>query len=112
MLIAVAGPYSADSEEKRAANLDAMNGAAAKIYMKGHIPVIGVNAALAISKKLESFPPSEVINKISFAIVEKCDAILIIGSSPGADEEREIIEIKRLPVYTSIDEVPYNNLQQ
>lgn len=105
MLIAVAGPYSADTEEERAANLDAMNYAAAKVYMKGHIPVIGVNAALLVSKKLETIPSREVINKISFAIVEKCDAILMIGSSHGADEERKIIESKGLPVYYSVDEI-------
>ena len=75
MLIAVAGPYSADSEEKREAILDAMNRAAAQVYLKGHIPVIGVNAALGVAKKLESLPAREVINKISFAIVEKYDAI-------------------------------------
>src|SRR4030095_2584127 len=108
MLIAVAGPYTADTEEKRAANLDAINEAAAKVYMKGHIPFIGVNASLAIAKKLNNPPLREVINEISFSIVEKCDAILIIGSSAGVDEERKIIENKGLPVYNSIDEIPYN----
>jgi hypothetical protein len=40
MLIAVAGPYSADTEEKRTANPDAVNIAAAEVYNKGHIPGI------------------------------------------------------------------------
>ena len=46
MLIAVAGPYSADTLEQRQRNLDAMNEAAAGVMNRGHIPVIGVNAAL------------------------------------------------------------------
>jgi hypothetical protein len=106
MLIVVAGPYSADSDERMKANLDAMNTAAAEVYRKGHIPVIGVNASLFIADKLNDLNRGEVISKISFAIVERCDAILMIGSSPGADKEKEIIEGKELPVYNSIEEIP------
>lgn len=106
MLIAVAGPYSASTEEQKQANLDAMNRAAAQVYEKGHIPVIGVNAALPVALMLPGKDRREIINEISFAVVEKCDAILMIGSSPGADKEREIIEAKGLPVYYSIDEIP------
>ncbi|HMT11877.1 MAG TPA: DUF4406 domain-containing protein [Ignavibacteria bacterium] len=106
MLIAVAGPYSAPTEEQKQANLDAMNRAAAQVYEKGHIPVIGVNVALPVALMLPGKDRREVINEISFAVVEKCDAILMIGSSAGADKEREIIEAKGLPVYYSIDEIP------
>jgi hypothetical protein len=108
MLIVVAGPYSAETEEQRAKNLDAMNIAAAEVYRKGHIPVIGVNAALFVADKIQDIPRNKVINEISFAVVERCDAILMTGSSPGADKEREIIEEKGLPVYYSIDEIPEN----
>lgn len=108
MLIVVAGPYSADTEEKKAKNLDVMNIAAAEVYRKGHIPVIGVNAALFVADKLNDLPRREVINNISFAIVERCDAILMVGESPGADTERDIIKSKALPVYYSVDEIPEN----
>jgi hypothetical protein len=108
MLIVVAGPYSADTAEQKAQNLDAMNTAAADIYRKGHIPVIGVNAALFVADKLGDMPAGEVINNISFAIVERCDAILMIGSSAGADVERDLIQSQGKPVYYSIDEVPVN----
>lgn len=53
MLIGVAGPYSADTEEQRQKNLDAMNFAAAKLLEKGHTPLIGVNAALPVIEALE-----------------------------------------------------------
>src|SRR4030095_1031883 len=106
ILIAVAGPYTADSAEKRASNLDAMNIAAAEVYKKGHTPVIGVNAALFIAEKLNSLPKRDIINKISFAIVEKCNAILIISESPGVDDERRIIESKGLTVFYSIEDIP------
>src|SRR4030095_13499594 len=106
MLIAVAGPYTAESTEKRASNLDAINIAAAEVYKKGHIPVVGVNAALFIAEKLNKMPSRDVINDISFAIVEKCDAIFIIGESRRVNEERRIIKSKGLPVYYSIDDIP------
>ena len=109
MLIAVAGPYSAATEEEKAKNLEAMNNAAAEVYRKGHIPVIGVNASLFVAEKLAGLPGKEVINSISFAIVERCDAILVIGSSLGADTEREIIKNKGLPVYYSVEEIPENS---
>lgn len=106
MLIAIAGPYTADTEEQKAMNLKAMNIAAAGVYKKGHIPVIGVNASLFIADELADIPRAKVISDISFAIVERCDAILMIGSSPGADHERELISAKGLPVYNSLDEIP------
>jgi ligand-binding sensor domain-containing protein len=106
MLIAVAGPYNADTEEQKAANLKAMNIAAAAVYRKGHLPVIGVNASLYVANELTYTERKKVISDISYAIVERCDAILIIGSSPGADYERELISSQGLPVYNSIDEIP------
>jgi hypothetical protein len=48
LMIMVAGPYSAASVEGRAANLAAMDRAAASLAQRGHIPMIGVNAALPV----------------------------------------------------------------
>jgi len=106
MLIVVAGPYSANTNEQKAANLKAMNIAAAEVYRKGHIPVIGVNASLFVADELPEIERGRVISDISFAIVERCDAILMIGSSPGADFERGLIESKGLPVNFSVNEIP------
>ncbi len=109
MLIVVAGPYSAATEEATASNLKAMNEAAAEVYRKGHIPVIGVNAALYVADELKDFARNKVIADISYAIVERCDAILLIEHSPGADVELEIMKAKGLPVYYSINEIPQNS---
>ncbi|MCY7361986.1 MAG: hypothetical protein LH629_07975, partial [Ignavibacteria bacterium] len=87
MLIAVAGPYTADTEEKKKQNLDATNVTAARVYEKGHIPVIGVNAALFVTEKLTSENKHESMMDISPAVVGKCDALLLIGESPGAKKE-------------------------
>ena len=106
MLIAVAGPYSAGTEEEMQANLDAMNDACAEVYKKGHIPVAGVNNALPVVNRLNGWNRYEAIMKISLAIVERCDAILILGSSPGALKEKNLFIEKKLPVYYSVNEIP------
>ncbi|HWA05984.1 MAG TPA: hypothetical protein VG961_05510 [Ignavibacteria bacterium] len=106
MLIAVAGPYNAETDKQMADNLKAMNIAAAAVYRKGHIPVIGVNASLFIADELPGFDRRKVISDISFAVIERCDAILVIGASPGADYERDIIQGKGLPVYYSQNDIP------
>ena len=107
MLIAVAGPSSADTPEQRQRNLKAMNEAAAGLMMRGHIPVIGVNAALPVVDCLGAeVNRYEAIMSISLALVDKCDAIVVIGDSPGVKQELELVRSKGLPVYLSIEDVP------
>jgi hypothetical protein len=43
---------------------------------------------------------------ISLALVDKCEAILVIGDSPGVDRERDLIESRGLPVYWDVNDVP------
>ena len=107
MLIAVAGPYSAETAEQRQHNLEAMNKVAAAVMKRGHVPVIGVNAALPVLEWLEPEADRyEAIMTISLALVDKCDAILVIGESRGVDRERDLIKSKGLPVYDDISDVP------
>ena len=107
MLIAVAGPFSADTPEQRQRNLDAMNQAAAGVMKLGHIPVIGVNAALPVVECLEPDANQyEAIMAISLALVDKCDAILVIGESAGVNRERDLVKAKGLPVYRDVNDIP------
>ena len=107
MLIAVAGPYSAETHEQRQRNLDAINQAAAGVMKLGHIPVVGVNAALPVVNCLgQDANQYEAIMAISLAVLDKCDAILIIGESAGVHRERELIEAKGLPVYRDLKDLP------
>ena len=107
MLIGIAGPYSADSPEQRQRNLNALNQAAVAVLRLGHIPVIGVNAALPVVAFLGAERNSyEAIMAISLALMDKCDALLILGESPGVNRERELVESKGLPVYYALSEIP------
>lgn len=107
MLIAVAGPYSANTPEQRQRNLDLMNDAAVGVMKLGHIPVIGVNAALPVIERLEPDADRyEAIMAISLTLVDKCDAILIIGESAGVNRERDLVQSKGLPVYWNLNDIP------
>lgn len=105
MIIAVAGPYSAPSEEQRRINLRALNIAAGRLLEMGHIPIIGVNVALPIVAEASIKNQYAAIMDISLA-VSACDALLLLAESPGANKERDIVLSKGLPVYYSLAEVP------
>lgn len=106
MIIAVAGKYSAETEEARQANFAAMNEVAARLLEMGHAPLIGVNAALPVVERANVDDKYEAIMRISMAVVAACDAILVISNSPGVDRERAHFISKGKPIYHSLDEVP------
>lgn len=106
MIIGVAGPYSADNEEQRQQNLDAMNHAAARLLKMGHIPIIGMNAALPVLAKANIADRYKATMDISLAVINACEALLLLKESPGANKERDLVASKGLPVYYSIDEIP------
>ena len=106
MIIGVAGPYSADTPEKRKSNLHAINEAAAKLLEMGHVPLIGMNAALPVIEKSDITDKYKAIMDISLAVINCCEGLLLIGESPGANKERDLIDSKNLPVYLKIEDVP------
>jgi hypothetical protein len=106
MLVCVAGPYSAPSEEQRAANLRAMNEAAAQVMRRGHRAMIGVNAALPILQAAGLPYSHPWMMELALALAGKCDAGLRIGRSPGADREMDLLTALGRPVYDSPDDLP------
>ncbi|HEY0427017.1 MAG TPA: DUF1937 family protein [Pyrinomonadaceae bacterium] len=106
MIIAVAGKYSAETEAERQSNFDAMNEIAARLLELGHMPIIGVNAALPVVERADVADKYEAIMQISMNVISVCEAILVISNSKGADRERDFFIASGKPVYCSIDEVP------
>jgi hypothetical protein len=106
MLIMVAGPYSAPTEAERKQNLVKINTAAVQVVEKGHIPVVGVNAALPIVEMGNFKNDYDVIMSISVALAEKCDAILTLGTSKGVEMEKQAFAKRGLPVYEDLSEIP------
>lgn len=105
MIIGVAGPYSAETAEQRQINLDSLNIAAAKLLELGHTPIIGINAALPVLEKTNGVDRYKSAMDISLAVISACEGLLLLGESPGANAERDLILSKGLPVFKSIDEV-------
>ncbi|HQQ93070.1 MAG TPA: DUF4406 domain-containing protein [Bacteroidia bacterium] len=103
MIIAIAGPYSAPTPLLRRKNLDALNKAAASVLLMGHVPLVGVNAALPVIRKAKPVIAYECIMKISMALVSVCDGLLLIGESPGANSERDHFLSLGKPVFYSLD---------
>jgi len=113
--IAVAGPYSASSAAARAENLAKLNAAAAEVLRRGHVPVVGVNAALAVmhaagipdpAERPNSVAKNDAIMAMSMAVISSCNAVLHLASSPGADRERDDVVARGGRVFRSPDEVP------
>jgi ABC-type sugar transport system substrate-binding protein len=109
MWIMVAGPYASGGADAatRAARLAAMNRAALALFRLGHVPVIGVNMALPVIAAAEGDAYAEVMQPLSLALADRCDAILRLpGDSAGADEELARFEAAGKPVFRSLAEVP------
>lgn len=106
MIIGIAGPYSAATEAERQQNLDKLNLAAARLLEMGHVPLIGVNAAIPVVAAANVTDKYEAIMRISMAVMQPCEALLLTAESPGALRERDDFTARGLPVYYSIDEVP------
>jgi len=106
MIIGVAGPYSADTAEQRQQNLDTMNAAAARLLEMGHVPLIGMNAALPVLAQADVEDRYKATMDISLAVIGACQALLLLKESPGANKERDLILAKGLPVYYRIEDVP------
>ncbi|MFN8145132.1 MAG: DUF4406 domain-containing protein [Bacteroidia bacterium] len=105
LIIGVAGPYSADTAEQRQINLDNMNKAAARLLELGHVPIIGMNAALPVLEHANVSDKYKCTMEISLAVISACDALLLLAESPGANKERDLILAKDRPVFKSIDEI-------
>jgi hypothetical protein len=110
MLVMIAGPYSSGNADaaRRAENLRRLNEAALAVFRRGHIPVIGVNAALPLIDVAGVEHFEAIMMPVSLALAERCDACLRVGGpSQGADEEVQRFLKRGLTVYTEIDDVPF-----
>ncbi|MES2478339.1 MAG: DUF4406 domain-containing protein [Bacteroidota bacterium] len=109
MWIMIAGPYrqNSDNPEVWETNLKRLNSIAYQVFLRGHIPMIGVNLALPIIQSAGMDEYQNLMLPISLALSERCDAVLRIdGESSGADAEVRLFEEKGLPVYYEIDQLP------
>ena len=108
MLIYIAGPYTADTDEGRLANTERAMAAGYTILLLGHTPVIPHFTHwfdLYVEKVTGKRESPESYCQWDLAILARCDALLHLAPSPGADAELRQAEEMGLRIYRSLDEI-------
>lgn len=109
MLIYVAGPYSANTDADRLANVQHAMAAGRIILEKGRWPFIPhLNHyydewhAQHHNARLDA----ETYMQWDFAILRRCDALLYLAPSPGADRELALARELNLPIFLVVEQIP------
>ncbi len=109
MLIYVAGPYSAPTEPERVENVNAAIRVGLKLMQRGHVVVIPhlthYTDAIARDEMGWEVPYEEWMRQ-DFALLDRCDALFLVGHSPGADRELERAAAGRKAIFVTMDRVP------
>jgi hypothetical protein len=106
MLVMVSGPVSGDDPEEEEKNRDELNRVAAEVFKRGHVPLVGLNAARPVVEVAGVEDSYEAVMRICEELAARCDAVLLIGESGGACREVEIFERRGRPIYRSLAELP------
>ena len=108
MLIFVAGPYSAKTRDHIVDNVNAAIDVGIAILRKGHTPFIPHLTDLVDQRAVQTGIKLDWSDFVtwSLAILPRCDAVMFLGSSPGADLELEKATSLGIPVFNSVEESP------
>jgi len=89
LLVYVAGPYSASTAERRERNVEAAVDAGVALFQRGHFPYIPHLTHFVDLRAKQTGITLEWEDYISWDLpwLERCDALLYLGSSKGADLE-------------------------
>lgn len=102
--IYVAGPYSAQSEEGRLCNVERAAEAGAECLRRGHLVHVPHTCTAPLDRPGVTY---EHFMAVDLDLIRNwADAVLFLGSSPGADRELACAQACNLDVYLSLDEVP------
>ena len=107
-IIYVSGPYSALTREARWNNVLEAVKVGVEIRAKGHYPLIPhlYDDFDEVAKLMGYNLDWQSYIDMDLAFLEKCDALYFIGSSKGADIEREHAKELGLQIFYSLDDVP------
>ena len=109
VIIYIASPYSAPTEHARIIHTyDAML-IGYRILQRGHYPYIPHLSHFFnkyVQQVLERYLGPELYYDWGLAILERCDALLSLGPSPGADAELARAKELGLQIFYKVEEVP------
>ncbi len=109
MIVFVAGPYTAADDDVIASNVAAACAAGKTLMEKGHwpfIPHLTVAYDLWHENTHGERAPADLYYDWDLAMLERCDGLLRIAPSPGADRELARARELGMPVWTSVEGVP------
>jgi len=114
--IYIAAPYSADTEEEREKNTEAVINAALALFKKGHFPYIPHLTHWVDKRAKETNVVMEWKDYIKWhrPWLETCDAFLYLNSSKGADLELQVAKKLGKLIFYSIDDIlmVQNNMEK
>ena len=114
--IYIAAPYSADTEEEREKNTEAVINAALALFKKGHFPYIPHLTHWVDKRAKETNVVMEWKDYIKWhrPWLETCDAFLYLNSSKGADLELRVAKKLGKLIFYSIDDIlmVQNNMEK
>lgn len=106
LLIYVAGPYTADTIGGRLDNMMNAIYAGKWILERGHFPFIPHFTHFFDQVHWDCPPSYKEYCAWDMAILERCDALLFIDHSPGADKELARAEELGLIIFYDADSIP------
>ena len=108
MLVYVAGPLTAPSVTEQERNVERAMAVAHDVMQRGHQPIVPhLSHYMDLSwLLLGDTVPYETWIAWALALLERCDCLLYIGSSPGADRELTHAIQRGIPVYGSAGDLP------
>jgi hypothetical protein len=108
MLIFVCGPYTAGSRVAEEENVQRALRVATSLFIRGHQPFVPHLSHFwhHLAAANGTHIPYERWMAYTLAWLRKCDAVLYLGPSPGADREVALARTLGLTIYTDPDDVP------
>lgn len=108
-MVFVAGPYGAPDDDGVGANVAAACAAGKALLAKGHAPLIPhLNLAYDVWHEATygERAPADLYYAWDLALLERCEGLLFLQSSPGADRELKRAKEIGLPIWYAIGDVP------
>lgn len=108
MVLFLAGPYSAETVDEVQQNVNFAMDAGLVLMEMGHDPVVPHLSHYmdAHGRKCGFAFGYRRWMRYTKAVLSRCDGLVFLGSSPGANEELELAQTLGKPVYWSVLEVP------
>ena len=104
----VTGPYSAPTSEEVECNIQKATEIGRKVFQRGYYPIVPHLLIREYYKPEDSegLFGYESLMQYTFAIISKCDILLIYEHSPGADREWKYAESLGKKIYFNVEQMP------